>query len=84
MRKKLRKLIPSKISSLNSSIQCLSIFGWHFGDLNKKWSVFGITTPSDDGKIQFMIENTMVRLFLQKVDECISVIFDKINSNTVI
>ena len=36
--------------------------GQHFGDLNEKWSVFGITTPSDDGKIQIMIENTTVML----------------------
>ena len=43
-------------------IQYLLILGQHFGDLNEKWSVFGITTPSDDGKIQIMIENTTVML----------------------
>ena len=37
-----------------------------------------------DGKIQFLIENATVKVFVQKFDYGITVIFEKINGNTVI
>ena len=56
-------------------------FGRYFGNLNKKWSVF---EHNGDRKIQFMIENTTGTVFIQKFDYGVMVIFEKINSNTVI
>ena len=48
-----------------------------FGDLNKngRYSVF--QSPNGDGKIQFLIGNTTVTVFIQKSDYGITVIFDK-------
>ena len=40
--------------------------------------------PNADGKMQFLIETTTVMVFLQKCDDGITVIFEKINGNTVI
>ena len=37
-----------------------------------------------DGKIQSLIENTTVTVFIQKFDYGIPVIFEKINDNTLI
>ena len=37
-----------------------------------------------DGKIQFLIENATVKVFVQKFDYGITVIFEKINGNIVI
>ena len=39
---------PLRVCVRYGCIQYLLILGQHFGDLNEKWSVFGITTPSDD------------------------------------
>ena len=47
-----------------------------------RFSVF--KSPNGDGKIQFLIENTTVTVFIQKFDYGITVIFEKINGNTVI
>ena len=58
-------------------------FGRYFGNLNKEWSVFGISHDVD-GKIQFLIENTTVTVFLQKFDYGITIIIEKIIGNTVI
>ena len=52
------------------------------GIKNGRYSVF--QTPGSVGKIQFMIENTTVTVFIQKFDDGITVIFDKINGITVI
>ena len=41
-------------------------------------------SPNGDGKIQFLRENTPVTVFVQKIDYGITVIFEKINGNTVI
>ena len=41
-------------------------------------------SPNGDGKIQFLIENTPVTVFVQKFAYGITVIFEKINGNTVI
>ena len=40
--------------------------------------------PNDDGKIQFLIENTTVKVFMQKFDYSITVSYKEIESNTVI
>ena len=58
-------------------------FGWYFGNLNEKCSVIGISVTCD-GKIQFLIENTTVTVFIQKSDYGIMVILEKINGNAVI
>ena len=58
-------------------------FWWWYGDLNKKYTVFGIWVPNGDGKIQFLIENTTVTIFLQKFDYGITEIIVKINGTTV-
>ena len=45
----------------------------------------GIRYFSDgDGKIQSLIENTTVKVFIQKFDYGILILFEKINGNTVI
>ena len=49
---------------------------------NGRYSVF--QSLSGDGKIQFLIENTTVTVFKQTFDHGITVIFKKINGNTVI
>ena len=49
---------------------------------NGRCSVF--QSPNGDGKIQFLIENTTVTIFIEKFDYGITVIFEKINGNTVI
>ena len=40
--------------------------------------------PNGDGKIHILIENTTVTVFIQKFDYGVTVIFVKINGNTVI
>ena len=50
--------------------------------MNKKWSVF--QSPDGDGNIQFQIENTTVTEIIQKFNYAMTVIFEKINGNTVI
>ena len=47
-----------------------------------RYSVF--QTPNGDGKIHILIENTTVTVFIQKFDYGVTVIFVKINGNTVI
>ena len=42
---------------------------------NGRYSV--IQLPNGDGKIQFLIENTTVTVFVQKFDYGITVIFEK-------
>ena len=59
-------------------------FGRYFGNSNKKWSVFVFLTPESDCKIQFLIVNTKVAVFLPKCAYRIAVIFEKIDGNTVI
>ena len=49
---------------------------------NGRYSVFQL--PNGDGKIQFLIENTTVTIFIEKFDYGITVIFENINGNTVI
>ena len=49
---------------------------------NGRYSVF--EPPNGDGKIQYLIENATVTVFIQKFDYGITVIFEKINGNTVI
>ena len=49
---------------------------------NGRYSVF--QSPNGDGKIQFLIENTTVTVLIQKFDYGITVIYEKINGNTVI
>ena len=60
------------------------IFGRYYDNLNKncRYSVF--QSPNGDGKIQFLIENTTVTVFVQKFDYRITVFFEKIDGNTVI
>ena len=41
-------------------------------------------SPNGDGKMQFLIENTTMTVFIQTFDYGITVIFEKINGNTVI
>ena len=59
-------------------------FGRYFGNLNKNGLYLVFHLPNGDGKIQFLIENTTVTVFVQKFDYGITVIFEKINGNTVI
>ena len=40
--------------------------------------------PNSDSKIQFLIENTTVTVFTQKFDYGVTVVFEKINGNTII
>ena len=47
-----------------------------------RYSIF--QSPNDGGKIQFLIENTKVTVFIQKFYYGTKVIFEKIKSNTVI
>ena len=49
---------------------------------NGRYSVF--QSPNGDGKIQFLIENATVTVFIQKFEYGTTVIFEKINGNTVI
>ena len=49
---------------------------------NGQYSVFQL--PNGDIEIQFLIENTRVTVFIQRSDYGITVIFEKINDNTVI
>ena len=49
---------------------------------NGRYLVF--QSPNGDGKIQFLIENTTVTVFIQKFDYGITVLFEKINGNAVI
>ena len=58
--------------------------GRYFGNLSKNdwYSVF--QAQNGEGKNQFLIENTMVTVFIQKYDYGITVIFEKIDGNTVI
>jgi len=49
---------------------------------NGRYSVF--ESPNGDGKMQFLIENPTVTVFLQKFDYDITVIIEKINGNTII
>ena len=46
------------------------------------YSVFEL--PNHDGKIQFSIEKTTVKVSIQKFDYGITVIFEKINGNTIV
>ena len=46
------------------------------------WTRFSV--PNGEVKIQFLIENTMVTVFIQKCSDGITVIFEEINGNTVI
>ena len=55
-------------------------FGRHFGNLNKKLVGFG----NGDSRIQFLMESTTLTVFIQKFDYGATVIFEKINGNTVI
>ena len=41
-------------------------------------------SPDGDGKIQYLIENTTVTVFIQTFDYGITVFIEKINGNTVI
>ena len=56
-------------------------FGRYFGNY---WRYLVFKSPNGDDKIQFLIENTTVTVFLHKFDYDITVIFGKINGNTVI
>ena len=47
---------------------------------NGRYSVF--KSPNGDGKMQFLIENTTVTVFIQKFDYGMTVIFETINGNT--
>ena len=49
---------------------------------NGRYSVF--QSPNGDGNIQFLIESTTVTVFIHKFDHGSTVIFKKINVNTVI
>ena len=49
---------------------------------NGRYSVF--QSPNRDVKIQFLMENTTVMVFIQKFDYGITIIFEKINGDTVI
>ena len=59
-------------------------FGRYFGNLNKngRYSVF--QSPNGDDNIQFQIENTTVMVIIRKFDYGTTVIFEKMNGNTVI
>ena len=46
---------------------------------NGRYSVF--QSPNGDGKIQYLIDNTTMAVFIQKFDYDITVIFEKINGN---
>ena len=59
-------------------------FGRCYGDLNKNGRYSDFHSPNGDGKIQFLIENTTVTVFIQKFDYGDTVIFEKFNGNTVI
>ena len=52
-------------------------FGRCFGDLNKKSRYSAFQSRNGDGKIQFLIENTTVTVFMQKFDYGIPVFFEK-------
>ena len=62
---------------------CL-FFGRYFGNSNKTCRFKVLQSPNGDGKVQFLIENTTGTVSIQKFDYDITVIFDKINGNTVI
>ena len=62
----------------------LANFGRFFGNLDKYSRYSAFQTRNGDGKIQFPIENRMVTVFTQKLDYGTTVIFEKINGNTVI
>ena len=49
---------------------------------NGRYSVF--QSPDGDGNIQFQIENTTVTVIIRKFDYGTTVIFEKMNGNTVI
>ena len=49
---------------------------------NGLYSVF--QSPNGDGKIQVLIENITLKVFIQTYDYGIAVIFEKINGSTVI
>ena len=49
---------------------------------NRRYSVF--QSPNGDGKVQNLIWNTVVTVFVQKFDYDITIIFEKINGNTLI
>ena len=53
-------------------------FGRYFGNMNKKWTVYGIW------QIQFLIENNTMTVFVQKLDYSITVIYKNINGKTVL
>ena len=60
-------------------------FGWYFGNLNKNGLHLVFQLPNGDSKIQYLIENTTMKIFKQKVDYGNNtVIFGKINCNMVI
>ena len=59
-------------------------FRRHFGNLNKHSRHTVFQAPNGDGKIKFLIENTTVTVFIQNFDYGTTVIFEKINGNTVI
>ena len=50
--------------------------------INGRHSVF--QSLNGDGKIQFLVENTTVTVYIQKFDYVITEIFEKINGNSVI
>ena len=55
-------------------------FGHYFGNLNKNGQYSVFQSPDGDSKIQFLIENSTVTVFIEKFDYGITVIFGKINS----
>ena len=59
-------------------------FGRYFGNLNKNDLYLVFQLPNGDGKIQYLIENTTMTISKQKVGYKNTVIFGKINCNTVI
>ena len=48
------------------------------------WRYLVFKSPNGDGKIQFLIENTKMTVFIQKFDYRITAIFEKINGSMVI
>ena len=46
------------------------------------WTRFSV--PNGEVKIQFLIENTMVTVFIKKIDHGSAVIFEQNNGNKVI
>ena len=52
-------------------------FGRYFGNLNKNGRYTVFHSPDGDGKIQFPIENTTVKVFIKKLSNGITVIFKK-------